>query len=303
MYKMKSPDIFASEIAGFLGSELIGRDFTVQNPSSLDKFEDKAFLYIDDSDIVPEERLNEHRDVLVLTSEKMDIESDDISFIVVDEPRVKFIDVINEFFIEYDAVKIAETARVDENASIGNGVSIGENVIIGPKVIIGDNTRILNNVVITGRVEIGEKCFIKHNSTIGSTGYDFETDKKGRLVHFPHVGKIMIANNVWIGANSCIESPAIDKTVIKDNVKIDDLVQIGANSIIAEGTMITAGVIISRAAEIGKNCLIAPNASVRDSVKIGDNVTLGIGAVAVKDLENSCTYVGNPAGLLKQKEN
>ncbi len=300
MYKINYLDIFASEIAEFLGSRLVGNDFVVKYPSSLTNFSDKAFLYVGENDVIPEKNIKRHKDVLVLTAKKLNFTHDGLSYIVVDNPRVMFISVLNEFFVEYDPATISSSAKIDTNARIGYGVSIGENTVIGPEVIIGNNSRIMNNVVITGRVKIGNNCFIKHNSTIGSTGYDFELDESGKLIHFPHVGQISIGDNVWIGANTCIESSAIDETTIENNVKIDDLVQIGSNCVVKRGTMITAGVIISKQVFIGNNCLIAPNASVRDSIKIGNFVTVGIGAVVVKNLKDNGVYIGNPARLLKK---
>lgn len=300
MYKIKYPDIFASEIAEFLGLKLIGKDFVVKYPSSVNNFGNKAFLYLGKHDTVSEKKIKRHKDVLILTEKKLHFKHDRLSYIVVENPRVKFINVLNEFFVEYDPATISASAKIDINARIGYGVSIGENAVIGPEVTIGNNSRIMNNVVITGRVRIGNNCFIKHNSTIGSTGYDFELNEDGKLVHFPHVGKISIGDNVWIGANTCIESSTIDDTVIEENVKIDDLVQIGSNCVIKKGTMITAGTIISRQVVIGKCCLIAPNACIRDSVRIGNNVTVGIGAVVIRNLENNSVYGGNPARLLKK---
>ncbi|MDD5006799.1 MAG: DapH/DapD/GlmU-related protein [Syntrophorhabdaceae bacterium] len=302
MYKIKYLDIFASEIAEFLGLKLIGKDFVVKYPSSVNNFGNKAFLYLSENDTIPEKKIKRHKDVLILTAKKLSSKHDGLSYIIVDNPRVKFINVLNEFFVEYDSVVISPSAKIDANARIGYGVSIGENTVIGPEVIIGNNSRIMNNVVITGRVRIGNNCFIKHNSTIGSTGYDFELDEDGKLIHFPHVGKISIGDNVWIGANTCIESSAIDDTVIEDNVKIDDLVQIGSNCVVKKGTMITAGAIISRQVVIGRHCLIAPNASIRDSVLIGNKVTIGIGAVVIRDLKDKGVYAGNPARLLRKRK-
>jgi UDP-3-O-[3-hydroxymyristoyl] glucosamine N-acyltransferase len=300
MYQIKFLDIFASEIAEYLGAELIGEDFVVKYPSSLTNFGSKALLFVSEHETVPEKSIKEHKDILIITSKKLNNTIDGLSYIVVSNPRVAFIKVLNEFFVEYDPATISPSAKIDSRASLGYGVSIGENTVIGPEVIIGNNSRIMNNVVITGRVKIGNNCFIKHNSTIGSIGYDFELDESGKLIHFPHVGQISIGDNVWIGANTCIESSAIDETTIDDNVKIDDLVQIGSNCVVKSGTMITAGAIISRQVFIGNNCLISPNASVRDSIKIGNHVTVGIGAVVVKDLKDSGVYIGNPARLLKK---
>lgn len=302
MYKLKTPDIHASEIAGFLNHVLMGKDCIIKIPSSIKNFQDNSFFYLMDTDKFPKERIKNYKNILVLTSQNLDISIENFSSIKTNSPKLDFIRVVNEFFIEYEVTQIASTAKVHKNARIGRNVSIGENTIIGPEVTIGTNTKILNNVVITSRVEIGKNCIIKDNSTIGSEGYDFEIDEKGNPIHFPHIGKILIGNNVWIGAHSSIESAKIENTIINDNVKIDDLVQIGYNSEIGCCCMITAGVIVNRDVKIGENTLIAPNASIRDNIEIGKNVTVGQGSVVIKNIEDNAVYVGNPAYLLKKKE-
>ena len=301
MYKLKKPNISASEIAGYLNSELIGEDFIIKNASSSVNFQDNSFFYLLDEDKFPEGRIKKYKDILVLTSKDLDRENKKFSYVKTDNPKLDFISVINEFFIEFDVTQIVSSAKINKDAKIGRNVSIGENSVIGPEVIIGNNTQILNNVVITSRVEIGKDCIIKDNTTIGSEGYDFELDEKGNPIHFPHIGKIIIGNNVWMGSNSSIESAKIDNTIIKDNVKIDDLVQIGYDCEIGSRCMITAGVIISHNVKIGEKTLIAPNTSIRDNIEVGKNVTVGIGSVVVKNIEDNAVYVGNPAYLLKAK--
>ncbi len=301
MYKLKSPDIHASEIAGFLNHDLKGEDFIIRIPSSIKNFQDNSFFYLLDTDKFPIERLKNYKNILVLTSKNLDRSVENFSYIKTNSPKLDLIRIINEFFIEYEVTQIASTAKIHKDAKIGRNVSIGGNTVIGPEVTIGTNTKILNNVVITSRVEIGKDCIIKDNSTIGSEGYDFELDEKGNPIHFPHIGKIIIGNNVWIGANSSIESAKIDNTIINDYVKIDDLVQIGYDCEIGSSCMITAGVIVSRNVKIGEKTLIAPNASIRDNIEIGKNVTVGMGAVVVKNIEDNAVYVGNPAYLLKTK--
>ena len=301
MYKLKKPNISALEIAGFLNSKLIGGDYIINFPSSIKNFQDNSFFYLLDLDIFPEERLKKYKEILILTSKDLDRSKIHFSYIKTNCPKLDFIRVINEFFIEFDITQIASSSKIHKDAKIGRNVSIGENSVIGPDVIIGSNTQILNNVVITSRVEIGKDCIIKNNSTIGSEGYDFELDEKGNPIHFPHIGKIIIGNNVWIGSNSSIESAKIENTIINNHVKIDDLVQIGYNCEIGSRCMITAGVIVSRNVKIGEKSLIAPNASIRDYTIIGKNVTIGEGAVVIKKIEDNTVYVGNPARLLKLK--
>ena len=300
MYRLKKPNIHASEIAGLINQELVGKDIIVNKPSSLEQKEDNTFICLQKEEVFDHNIIKGISNLLIITDIDF-IESDiNFSFIKSPNPKLDFIKTVNEYFIIWDESKIAASAKIHHNARISRNVSIGENVVIGPDVIIGSNSQILNNVVITNQVEIGENCIIKHNSTIGSEGFDFEIDKLGIPVHYPHIGRIIIGNNVWIGANTSIECGKIRNTVIKDDVKIDDLVQIGYNCEIGMRTMITAGVIIERDVIIGNNTLVAPNATIRFKVTIGDNVIVGDGAMVIRDIENNSVYVGNPAKFLKK---
>lgn len=301
MYRLKKPNISSLEIAGYLNSKLIGEDIIINTPSSINNIQDNSFFYLLDNDILPEQVLKERKDILILTSKDLDNDGMNCSYVKTKNPKLDFIKVINEFFIEFDLMHIASSAKIHKKATIGRNVSIGENTVVGPDVTIGNNTKILNNVVITSRVEIGSNCIIKNNSTIGSEGYDFEFDENGNPINFPHIGKILIGNNVWIGANTSIESAKIDNTLIKDFVKIDDLVQVGYNCKIGFRCLITAGVIISRDVTISDNSLIAPNATIRENITIGRNVIVGDGSVVVRNIEDGTVYVGNPAHFLKKR--
>ncbi|MDP4267293.1 MAG: DapH/DapD/GlmU-related protein [Bacteroidota bacterium] len=299
MYRIKNLEIYASEIAEFLNQELSGENFIVKNPASINNIKENSLLFIEN------EKFNIEKIAVnnVLVISKLSFKhKNNVSLIISKNPKLDFLRILNEFFIENDIYKISDSAKIDSRAKIDRNVSIGENVVIGADVIIKNNTQILNNVVINGSVEIGSNCIIKDNSTIGGIGYDFETDENGLPYYYPHIGKIIIEDNVWIGSNTSIESASLDNTIIHKHVKIDDLVQIGCNCIINKSSMITAGVIVSRNVLIGENCWIAPNATIIEDIKIGDNVTVGAGSVVLNDLENDSVYVGNPAYLLKTKK-
>jgi UDP-3-O-[3-hydroxymyristoyl] glucosamine N-acyltransferase len=302
MYKLKNPQFHASEIAEFLNLKLKGADFTVQFPSSSKSFGDDSFFYLEEGEALPAARLREHQRVLILAPKNLPAGKERYSFIVSPNPLADFIKVINELFIEFDVSAIAASARIDPTARLGKNVSVGENSVVGPGVVIGANTRVLHNVVITGRVEIGAHCIIKNNTTIGGTGFDFIKDREGKPVNFPHIGRVVIGDRVWIGSNASVEIAALDDTAIGDDVKIDDLVQIGYNCAIGARSVVTAGVIVSRGVRVGENSWIAPNASIVDGVVIGDNVTVGAGAVVTKDLKGNGVYVGNPARFLRGKK-
>ena len=144
-------------------------------------------------------------------------------------------------------------------------------------------------------MKVGKNCVIKDNTVIGSEGFGFEYDEKGIPMHFPQIGEVVIGDNVWIGSNTTIERGTFEKTVIGNNILIEDVVQIGHNCIIGNNTFISGGVIICGSVIVGKNCWLAPNSVIREGIQIGDRGFVGLGAVVVKDVPEGDIVVGNPA--------
>ncbi len=129
-------------------------------------------------------------------------------------------------------------------------------------------------------------------------GFDFEDN--GTPIKIPHIGKVVIGNNVEIGANTTIAKATFDTTTIKNHVKIDDQVHIAHNCFIDEKTIITAQVILSGSVTIGKKCWIGPNASLIQKIKIEDNVLIGMGATVTKNIPRNSKVMGLNALPLKQ---
>lgn len=151
-----------------------------------------------------------------------------------------------------------------------------------------------------GNVIIGEECNIKSGVVIGQAGFGFEKDENGIPIHFPHLGRIVIGNNVYIGANTVIDRATLTSTIIGDHVKIDNLVHIAHNVIIGDYSYIIAGTILGGGVHIGKNCWIAPNVSIKQQLSIGDNALVGLGAVVLKNVDDNMIVVGNPAKILEK---
>jgi len=125
-----------------------------------------------------------------------------------------------------------------------------------------------------------------------SDGFGFDFEEDGTPVRIPHIGNVIIGNNVEIGAKNTIARGTIDNTVIANNVKIDDQVHIAHNCFIGNNTIITACVEISGSVTIGENCWIGPNCSIIQKVTIGDNTTIGIGSIITKDIEANKKIMG-----------
>jgi UDP-3-O-[3-hydroxymyristoyl] glucosamine N-acyltransferase len=297
VYILKPNKIYASEIAEFLNSRLVGEDFIVTTPCSLANMKKDCVTYVKNRDYLEKLRAGDSGHVLAIMPEESTGKQDGVSIILSKTPRLDFIKVIQEFFIDEMKHEISGRAIIEKGAILGKNVAIGANSLIGSEVKIMDNTIIGTNVVIQGKVDIGKNCVIKDNSTIGSEGFGFEYDEDIPL-HFPQIGKITIGNNVWIGSNSTIERPALDETILEDHVKVDDLVQIGHHCVVGEGSLITAGTILCGGVKIGKKCWISPNVTIIQRVKVGDGALVGMGSVVLKDVEPGTVIAGNPAKFI-----
>jgi len=145
---------------------------------------------------------------------------------------------------------------------------------------------------------LNEDFFVEQVSTIGSEGFSFTFDND-HFIHFNHLGKISIGNNVWIGSNCTIERAQIDKTLIEDHVKIDDLVHISHNTTIKKFSQITVGSMILGRAIVGEHCWISPNCVIENGYEIGDNSIVGTSSLVRNNFPSNSVIIGTPAKLVR----
>lgn len=221
------------------------------------------------------------------------------TWIGVDNPRLAFARVVADLLVYKPAADVAKSATIHPTARAGREVSIGEGCVIGPFVIIGDGTRLGHHVVVGAAVRIGHRCTIGSHAVIGEEGFGLAKDGDGPYVRIPHLGSVVICDDVQIGALSSIAAGTIEPTVIGQGVRIDDQVFIAHNCQIGENVVIIACAEVSGSVTIGRNSWIGPNASIRDKVSIPADSLIGMGAVVTKTLEEPGTYAGSPARLLR----
>ena len=204
----------------------------------------------------------------------------------------------------------------DTIASSFPSVTFGKNIFIGNKVKIGSKTSIGSNTVIEQNVQIGENCLIGSNITIrnsvigkdvviqdgckiGIKGFGFipMNDKNFR---FPHIGKVVLKDNVEIGANCTIDRGSIGDTVIGENTYLDNQVHMAHNVRIGKNCMIAGQVGFAGSATIGNNVSIGGQAGISGHLKIGNNVKIGGGSGVVKNIPDNTTMMGYPAVPLKE---
>ncbi|TAH27556.1 MAG: UDP-3-O-(3-hydroxymyristoyl)glucosamine N-acyltransferase [Cytophagales bacterium] len=185
---------------------------------------------------------------------------------------------------------------------IGNNCKIGENVKIYPHVYIGDNVSIGNNTILYSGVKIysesniGNYCTIHSGSIIGSDGFGFAPLQDGSYKKIPQVGNVIIEDHVDIGANTVIDCATMGSTIIRQGVKLDNLIQIAHNVEIGQHTVIAAQSGISGSTKIGENCLIGGQVGFVGHISIADKTQVGAQAGISKSIEEKGTSIaGTPA--------
>ena len=179
-------------------------------------------------------------------------------------------------------------------ARIGQGTVIGPGSYIGKRVSIGENCTLGPNVVIHHGSELGHRVNIYANTTIGADGFGYRL-VDGRHKKIRHIGKVVIEDDVDIGANSCVDRAKFGRTVIGRGTKIDNLVHIAHNVTIGEHCLVAGQTGISGSTELGKYVVLGGQCGLSDHLKIGDAVMAGGQSGITKDIKAGMKIVGFPA--------
>ena len=210
-------------------------------------------------------------------------------------PKYLFSYIVNNLYKKKQKEFIHPKSIISKKSIIGKDCYIGPGVLIEDNVVIGNNCVIEDNVSIKKSTIIGNNVKIQSGTVIGGEGFGYLKSDKFGMINFPHIGGVILEDNVEVGSNNTIDRGALSNTILRKDVKTDSLVHIAHNVIIGERTLIMANAMFSGSVTVGKDCWIAPSSSMRDGIKIGDNVTVGLGAVVLKDIPVNETWVGNPA--------
>jgi len=194
-------------------------------------------------------------------------------------------------------ISIGENTLIDKSASIGKDTDIGNNVIIKHNVHIGKNCKIGSNVIIENAL-MGDNIIIKSGTVIGQTGFGFNFDKNKRI-KFPHIGRVIIENDVLIGSFCTIDRGSLTDTVIGEFTSIDNQVQIAHNVKIGNFCMIAAQSGIAGSTIIGNNVKIGGQTGISGHLSIGNNVKIGGKSGVIADIDDNQTVMGYPAKSIR----
>ncbi len=257
-------------------------------------------------------KLNDTRASAILVPPDVDVPEK--SLIHVQNPYLAFAKIVTLFARKYHPpvgvhetccvgtdVSIGEGCAIGAHVSLGNHVAIGARTILYPGVVIGDHVTIGSDVILYPNVSvlqdvsIGNRVILNSGAVIGSEGFGFAPTDSGEYQKIPQIGKVMIDDDVEIGANVTIDRAVLGETHIHKGVKIDNLVQIAHNVTIGEHSVIVAQVGISGSTKVGQHVTLAGQVGVVGHLEIGDHVMVGAQSGVTKTVPANTMLSGSPA--------
>jgi len=200
-----------------------------------------------------------------------------------------------------ERVKIGAGAVLEAGSTVGSGTVIDAGCYIGKGARIGDNCTLYPRVVIYKSVEIGNRVIIHAGAVVGADGFGFVEDGDSH-VKFPQVGKVIIEDDVEIGANTCIDRGSLETTIIRRGVKLDNLIQIAHNVQVGEHTVIAAQTGISGSSVLGAHCVIGGQVGIGEHARLDNNSIIGGqgGILNGKHIRGGEVLWGTPVRPLKE---
>jgi UDP-3-O-[3-hydroxymyristoyl] glucosamine N-acyltransferase len=287
------------ELAKLLACEIVGNaELKIEDIATLENADNTHITFLANRKYIAQFKTSK-AGACICSREFIEQAPKDIVMLIANDPYSTYAQLTQILYgSNADTGKISKNAFIAETADIGKNVSIAAGAFIGDGVVIGNNTVIMQNTSITHAI-IGDDCLIYPGVCIGQDGFGFAPNHQG-IKKVLQLGRVVIGNQVEIGANTCIDRGAIDDTIIGYGTKLDNLVQIGHNVKIGKNCMMAAQVAIAGSAEIGNNCMIGGQAAVAGHLKVGNNCMIAGQSGIISNLQTGSVVGGTPALPIKQ---
>jgi len=258
-------------------------------------------------------QIKETKASAIFLNEGVAIDRSDIAVLRAKDAYLAYTRALRLFhpLMEVDAF-VHPTAVIDETADVSLQVEIYANVVIGRKCTIESGVRIMPNATIYDGVrigagsvihsgvsirencEIGRNCIIHNNSTIGCDGFGYSKDEEKHWLKIPQVGRVVLEDEVEIGANTAIDKASVGETRIKRGAKIDNLVQIGHSCTVDEDALICSQTGLAGSSVIGKRVVLAGQVGIAGHLKVGDDAVLTAKSATSHDIDPGKVVSGIP---------
>ena len=302
-----------SEIAAQIGAEVsnISADISISAISPLEEAEPSHLSFLSNKKYFDEFKTTKASACIVSEDISQEVRGD-IILLRAKNPYFAYTKAIDLFYrsaktypakITPSAI-VASSAKIGKNCYIGHNTVIEDNVVIGDDciieagcfidygVVIGAGAKIYSSVSISCSI-IGDNVVILPGARICQDCFGFSTEK-GIHHKIYHTGRVIIGNNVEIGANTTIDRGSMNDTVIEDLARLDNLVQLGHNVAIGKGSIIVAQVGIAGSSKVGAYCALGGQVGIAGHIKIGDKAQIVAQSGVMKDIENGAIVAGTP---------
>ncbi|MFH1931663.1 MAG: UDP-3-O-(3-hydroxymyristoyl)glucosamine N-acyltransferase [Pseudomonadota bacterium] len=224
------------------------------------------------------------------------------SIFLVENPRLVVAQIIKLLYPDDEQYfrRVDPTAYIHPDAKIPSSAFIGPYCKIG-NCQVGENSQVHSFSIIKDNVKIGNNVIIREFCLVGGCGFGFVRHDDGHLERIPHIGTVVIEDDVELFPYVNVDRGTLGETRIKKGTKIDHYAHIGHNSTIGEHCIITAGTVFCGGSRIGNQSWVGVGSVLKEKISVGDNVTIGLGSVVVGDIENNAVVAGNPAKLIRMQ--
>ena len=299
------------DLAKLISGELVGNaNLIIEGVAPIAEARPKEISFAEDAKVLAKYRNHTQAAALIVSKEAKEVGRPHIK---VANPRLAFAQVLKEFAWAPDVKPgIDPSAVVDETAQLGKDVIIGPQVIVGSEAkigkgtvlmggvyigsgtVLGENCLVYPHVCIRERVQVGNGVIVHVGAVIGEDGFGFVSLPSGH-VKVPHIGTVIIKDEVEIGANSAIERGTCGATIIGRGTKIGNLVQIGHNVRIGENCLVVAMTGIAGSAIVGNRVVLAGQSGVAGHLTVGDDCVVAARGLVAGDLAPGSFVSGFPA--------
>ncbi|MFV0390159.1 MAG: UDP-3-O-(3-hydroxymyristoyl)glucosamine N-acyltransferase [Pyrinomonadaceae bacterium] len=284
----------------------------VKSAAGLDRAGENEITFLANPKYTPQ--VSKTNAAAIFLSKGVEIEREDIAVLRADDAYVAYTLALREFFPKAEIhAGIHTSAVIDETADVSPAAEIMANVVVGAKAKIGAGAKLFPNVTIYENAEIGANsvlhsgvsvrencvigtnCTVHNNSTIGSDGFGYARRADKSWLKIPQVGRVVLEDDVEIGANTAVDCASVGETRIKRGAKIDNLVQIGHSCTVDEDALICSQTGLAGTSVIGKRVILAGQVGIAGHLKVGDDVVITAKSATSHDVEPGKTLSGIPA--------
>jgi UDP-3-O-[3-hydroxymyristoyl] glucosamine N-acyltransferase len=280
-------------------------DFFIQGPAPFSKSKAGDVTFCGPTLKNSEALLSRVRGSLLIVGKNFQMDFEGLSangvkaVIYSENPRLDFIRLIKRFFACPSSQGVHPSAVISPKAILGRDIYIGPLCSLG-EVEIGDHSVIHAGVHIYDGVRIGRRVTIHSGTVIGADGFGYERDESGRLEKFPHLGGVIIEDDVEIGANTCIDRGVLEDTRVCMGARIDNLVHLAHNVHVGKHAVVIANAMVGGSTRIEDYAWISPSACLRDRITVGAEAIVGLAALVTEDVHKGNTVLGAPARELSK---